>query len=80
MSGLKVALWGFGHMNKVILTYLQEKGYKVVAVFGHHDVGKDAGETAGAAHLGVPLLMALRLTPYWQLPSLSSLFSRLGLS
>jgi glutamate dehydrogenase/leucine dehydrogenase len=41
MSGLKVALWGFGHMNKVILTYFQEKGYKVVAVFGHHDVGKD---------------------------------------
>jgi 2,4-diaminopentanoate dehydrogenase len=55
MSGLRVALWGFGHMNKVILTYLQEKGYKVVAVFGHHDVGKDAGETAGAAHLGVPI-------------------------
>jgi 2,4-diaminopentanoate dehydrogenase len=55
MSGLKVALWSFGHMNKVILTYLQEKGYKVVAVFGHHDVGKDAGETAGAAHLGVPI-------------------------
>ena len=40
-------------MYKVIITYLQEKGYKVIAVFGHHDVGKDAGETAGPAHLGV---------------------------
>ena len=55
MSGLKVALWGFGHMNKIILTYLQEKEYKVVAVFGHHDVGKDAGEIAGLAHIGVPI-------------------------
>ena len=34
MSGDKVALWGFGGMNKIVLGYLQEKGYKVVAVIG----------------------------------------------
>jgi 4-hydroxy-tetrahydrodipicolinate reductase len=33
-------------MNKVILTYLKEKGHTLVAVFGHHDVGKDSGEVA----------------------------------
>ena len=52
---VKVALWGFGHMNKIIITYLLEKGYKVVAVFGHHDVGKDAGEVAGIPSIGVPI-------------------------
>lgn len=40
-------------MNKVVLGYLQEKGYKVVAVFGHHDVGSDAGEIAGLGNAGV---------------------------
>jgi hypothetical protein len=40
-------------MNKIILTYLKEKGYNLVAVIGHHDVGKDAGEVAGAGNIGV---------------------------
>ena len=53
MSGEKVALWGFGGMNKIVLGYLQEKGYKVVAVIGHHDVGSDAGEIAGLGKAGV---------------------------
>lgn len=25
--GIRVALWGFGHMNKIILSMLIEKGY-----------------------------------------------------
>lgn len=58
MSGEKVALWGFGHMNKIILTYLKEKGYNLVAVVGHHDAGKDAGEVAGAGPIGVPITHA----------------------
>ena len=53
MSGDKVALWGFGGMNKIVLGCLQEKGYKVVAVIGHHDVGSDAGEIAGLGKAGV---------------------------
>ena len=44
-----------GKMNKLILRYLLEKGYKVVACFGRHDVGKDAGEWAGLQPLGVPI-------------------------
>ena len=51
----KVALWGFGGMNKIILGYLVDKKYQVVAVIGHHDVGKDAGEVAGLAALGVQI-------------------------
>lgn len=55
MSGVRVALWGFGHMNKIILTYLKEKGHTLVAVVGHHDAGKDAGEVAGAGPIGVKI-------------------------
>jgi hypothetical protein len=55
MSGVKVALWGFGHMNKIIISYLLEKGHHVVAVFGHHNIGSDAGEVAGIKHLGVKI-------------------------
>jgi hypothetical protein len=53
---LKVALWGFGGMNKIILTYLLEKKYEIVAVIGHHDIGKDCGEVAGLDKpLSVPI-------------------------
>lgn len=44
---LKIALWGFGGMNKIIISYLVEQGHNVVAVISHHDVGYDAGEVAG---------------------------------
>ena len=44
---LKVLLWGFGHMNKVILRYLIEKNHKIVAVIGHHNIGQNAYEIAG---------------------------------
>jgi hypothetical protein len=50
-----VALWGFGGMNKIMLGYLQEKGYKVVAVIGHHDIGKDSGEVSGDNINGVKI-------------------------
>ncbi len=40
-------------MNKIILGYLKESGYKVVAVIGHHDHGHDAGTVAGLEPLGV---------------------------
>lgn len=53
MSGERVALWGFGGMNKIVIGYLQEKGHQVVAVIGHHDIGSDAGEIAGGAAIGV---------------------------
>jgi hypothetical protein len=49
----KVALWGFGGMNKIILGYLIDKKYQVVSVVGHHDVGNDAGEVAGLPAIGV---------------------------
>lgn len=49
----RVALYGFGGMNKIVLQYLLEKKYQVVAVIGHHDVGRDAGEVAGLAPIGV---------------------------
>ena len=49
----KVALWGFGGMNKIILGYLIDKKYQVVSVVGHHDIGKDAGEVAGLPAIGV---------------------------
>jgi hypothetical protein len=45
-------------MNKIIISYLIEKSYKVVAVFGHHDIGKDAGEVAGIQQIGVPITHA----------------------
>ena len=48
---VKVGLWGFGVMNKAMLTYL--KSYEVVAVIGRHDIGRDAGEVAGIGLLGV---------------------------
>ena len=44
-----------GKMNKVILRYLIEKGYKVVACFGHHDLGQDAGTWAGLGEIGVKI-------------------------
>ena len=50
-----MALWGFGGMNKIMLGYLKEKGYKVVAVFGHHDIGKDSGEVSGDNINGVKI-------------------------
>jgi len=37
--GIKVALWGFGHMNKIILSMLLDKGYEVVSVIGNHNQG-----------------------------------------
>ena len=52
---IKIALWGFGHMNKIVLQYAVEQGYNVVAVIGHHDAGKDAGEVAGLGPLGVQI-------------------------
>ena len=45
----KVLLWGFGHMNKLILRYLGEKGHTVVAVIGHHNDGEDSATVAGLA-------------------------------
>ncbi|TNV78726.1 hypothetical protein FGO68_gene9082 [Halteria grandinella] len=55
-TGTRVALWGFGGMNKIVLSYLLEKELQVVAVIGHHDVGSDAGTIAGLeAPLGVKI-------------------------
>ena len=42
----KIALWGFGLMNKQILKYAIDKNHKIVAVIGHHNVGEDAGDVA----------------------------------
>jgi glutamyl-tRNA reductase len=54
---IKVALWGFGHMNKIILSMLLEKGYQVVTVIGNHNFGEDAGVVAeiSSEKLGVSI-------------------------
>jgi hypothetical protein len=54
-SNLKVLLWGFGHMNKVILRYLHEKNHILVGVIGHHNAGKDSGVVAGFSENGVTI-------------------------
>jgi glutamate dehydrogenase/leucine dehydrogenase len=45
-ESIRVALWGFGNMNKMTLKILVEKGYKIVAVIGKYSIGLDAGEVA----------------------------------
>ena len=42
-------------MNKIILSYLKDSDYQVVAVIGHHDHGQDAGTVAGLEPLGVTI-------------------------
>jgi 2,4-diaminopentanoate dehydrogenase len=44
---LRVLLWGFGHMNKLILRYVTEKNHTVVGVVGRHNVGESAFQIAG---------------------------------
>jgi 2,4-diaminopentanoate dehydrogenase len=44
---LNVLLWGFGHMNKIIIRYLNEKNHKIVGVIGHHNIGENAFKIAG---------------------------------
>lgn len=44
---LRVLLWGFGHMNKLIIRYATEKNHQVVGVIGRHNVGQNAFEVAG---------------------------------
>mmetsp|Transcript_27386 Transcript_27386/g.28497 ORF Transcript_27386/g.28497 Transcript_27386/m.28497 type:complete len:348 (+) Transcript_27386:23-1066(+) len=44
---LNVLLWGFGHMNKIVLRYVVEKGHNVVGVIGRHNIGEDAFVVAG---------------------------------
>lgn len=50
-----ILLWGFGHMNKVVIKYAQEKGHTIVGVIGHHDIGKDAGEVAEIGAINVKI-------------------------
>ena len=52
---MKVALFGFGHMNKISIKNATEQGYEVVAVIGHHNVGEDAGVVAGIDAINVPI-------------------------
>lgn len=47
VSSLKVLLWGFGNMNKITLRYLKERGYKIVGVVGHHNIGESPFAVAG---------------------------------
>ncbi|CDW71734.1 UNKNOWN [Stylonychia lemnae] len=54
--GEKIALWGFGRMNKLMMKYLLEKNYVIVTVIGNRDHGKDAGEVAGLEYLGVNVI------------------------
>ena len=52
---MKVCLWGMGKMNKIILRYCLERGYKIVACFGNHNEGEDAGTWAGLDPIGVKI-------------------------
>ncbi|CDW91384.1 uncharacterized protein STYLEM_20539 [Stylonychia lemnae] len=54
--GEKIALWGFGLMNKVMLKYLIESDYQIATVIDNHNHGKDAGEIAGMEQLGVNII------------------------
>ncbi|CDW84338.1 UNKNOWN [Stylonychia lemnae] len=54
--GEKIALWGFGVMNKIMLKYLIENNYQIATVIGGRDHGKDAGEAAGLEYLGVKVI------------------------
>ena len=42
-------------MNKIILRYCLERGYKIVACFGNHNEGEDAGTWAGLDPIGVKI-------------------------
>lgn len=50
---MKVALFGFGGMNKICLKYAVEQGHQVVAVIGRHNQGEDAGVVAGVDAINV---------------------------
>lgn len=52
---MKLALLGFGGMNKVCLKYAIDQGHTIVSVFGRHDEGKDAGAIAGTNAINVPI-------------------------
>lgn len=42
-------------MNRIILGYLKEKGYRLVAVFGHHNNGEDSGVISDQGANGVKI-------------------------
>ncbi|XP_047128237.1 uncharacterized protein LOC105846873 [Hydra vulgaris] len=46
MPNNNVLLWGFGHINKLVLRYLIEKNYNVVGVIGHHYINANAFKIA----------------------------------
>lgn len=47
LNNLRVLLWGFGHMNKLIIRYATEKSHQVVGVVGRHNIGDNPFKVAG---------------------------------
>ena len=42
-------------MNKVIIRIAVEKGYQIVGVIGHHNIGDDDGTVVGIQKIGVKI-------------------------
>jgi hypothetical protein len=52
-KSLRVLLFGFGHMNKLMIRYVVEKGHNLVGVIGRHNLGEDPFVVAGIGDSGL---------------------------
>jgi hypothetical protein len=59
-KSLKVLLYGFGNMNKLMIRYVVEKGHNILGVVGRHNIGQDPFEVAGLKNLGLSKINAIQ--------------------